>query len=136
MPDSFGCFVPMANRLGPFVNVLPSRVSPAASITGHGTPEGAVPGVPGQRYDDLDTNNIYIKIAGTSVGGWQLVGVAASEGAVPGGSGSVLTWDGTGVMPAATGAAFLIGTGVKDGWLWKKTTTTANNTDWEVMIQP
>lgn len=77
MPDNFGCYVPMKNRGGAFNNsTLPTRVYPAQALSGNGSPEGVVPGNPGQSYTDLDNNNLYLKIRGTQTIGWQLVGVA------------------------------------------------------------
>lgn len=65
----------MGNRSGPFPEVLPTYVSPSHKLSGHGAPEGVTPGVPGQTYEDIDTNDLYLKMAGTQETGWRLVGV-------------------------------------------------------------
>lgn len=74
-------FIPFAaGRATPFVGSLPTNVSPAQAISGHGSPEGSVPGNPGQRYQDLDTGDQWMKIQGTSELGWKLVGTTGTAG--------------------------------------------------------
>lgn len=65
---------------GPWKSELPSRVYPAQPISGNGAPEGVVAGNPGQRYNDLLTGNLWIKIQGTGVLGWELRGVVGGSG--------------------------------------------------------
>lgn len=64
----------MAGRTDLFVNTLPSNVSPSLELGGVGNPEGVVPGVPGQTYVDVQTLDLYLKIAGVQNLGWKLVG--------------------------------------------------------------
>lgn len=74
-------FVPFqAGRADPFVAALPTHVYPAQPISGHGSPEGTVPGNPGQRYQDLDNGDQWMKIQGTSALGWQKVGTTGTAG--------------------------------------------------------
>lgn len=49
-------------------------------MSGHGSPEGVVPGNPGMRWNDLDTGDLYIKEAGTGMIGWQLRGTSGTAG--------------------------------------------------------
>lgn len=49
-------------------NVNPPQVSP---LSGTGSPEGVVTGVPGQIYTDVTNHAFYIKEAGTGTTGWQ-----------------------------------------------------------------
>lgn len=55
---------------------LPSQLSASPILSGKGNPESSVPGVPGQKYTDILTLEIYVKIAGTQTLGWQKVGIA------------------------------------------------------------
>lgn len=124
----------MLNRVGPFNSVLPSQVRPAQALSGNGSPEGVVPGNPGQTFIDLVTNNLWLKIRGSQTKGWQLVGVwsgTSGGGTVVGGT-QIFTWDGVGDKPAASGVALLIGTvgSAVDGQMWKKTSSSTSNTDW------
>lgn len=70
----------MGDRLGPDAqHALPSQVRTSGVIIGgHGNPEGVVPSMPGQVYEDNDTGNLYMKIASTGANGWQLIGIKAS----------------------------------------------------------
>ena len=43
-------------------------------LAGHGSPEGSMPGVPGQTYCDMDTQDLYTKVAGVGNIGWQQTG--------------------------------------------------------------
>lgn len=74
-------YVPFpSSRSGPFAGSLPTRVAPCASISGNGAPEDSVIGNPGQRYTDLLTGNMYVKVQSTGAKGWQLVGSAGQAG--------------------------------------------------------
>lgn len=76
-----GNFIPFSGaRPSPFVNVLPSNVSPCHALSGHGSPEGVIPGNVGQRYLDLDTGDFYIKMAGTQMIGWEQFGTVGTMG--------------------------------------------------------
>lgn len=67
-------YVPMGERNGPFPQVLPSTVAPTGQLSGHGSPEGVVPGIPGTLYKNLDTLDQWLKMAGSQETGWRLVG--------------------------------------------------------------
>jgi len=69
----------MGDRSGPFPLVLPSQVQTSGVIIGGtGSPEGVVPSMPGQVYEDNDTGELWMKIASTGLNGWQKIGVKAS----------------------------------------------------------
>jgi hypothetical protein len=72
--DQQVAYSPMGNRQGPFPEELPANVSPSQPLSGHGSPESAVPGNPGCTYKDLDGTNLWLKMAGTGTSGWKLVG--------------------------------------------------------------
>lgn len=57
---------------------LPSTLSKAPMLSGHGSPEGTVPGVPGQPYTDLDTNCLWLKMRGDQKLGWRLIACHAT----------------------------------------------------------
>jgi hypothetical protein len=59
---------------GPFTPVLPSILSPTSPLSGNGSPEGVVPGVPGHTWHDLLTDNLWLKVVGVQTIGWQLIG--------------------------------------------------------------
>lgn len=77
-----GNYIAFGTRSGPdSVHELPSQVfTSGVIIGGTGSPQGVVPGNPGQMYEDnsVSPGNLWMKIAGTGVTGWQLVGVKAS----------------------------------------------------------
>lgn len=76
-----GNYIAFGTRSGPdSQHELPSQVFTSGVIGGTGSPQGVVPGVPGQMYEDNSVSpiNLWMKIAGTGVTGWQLVGVKAS----------------------------------------------------------
>lgn len=64
----------MAGRTDLFTTSLPSTVGTSPELSGSGSPEGAVPGVPGQTFVNVDTLELYVKIAGVQNIGWRLVG--------------------------------------------------------------
>lgn len=59
-----------------FVTTMPPTVRPGPRIVGSGSPEGIVPGNPGQSYVDSVTNDLYVKFAGVQELGWKCVGKA------------------------------------------------------------
>lgn len=75
-----GNYSPMGDRTGPEAqHALPSQVQTSGIVIGgHGSPEGAVQSMPGQVYEDNDTGNLWMKIAGTGTAGWKQIGVKAS----------------------------------------------------------
>lgn len=74
-------YVPFSgNRPSPFVNILPTTVSPCPAMAGEGPPEGVLPGNPGMRYLDILTGLLYMKEAGTQKIGWQLRGKVGQAG--------------------------------------------------------
>lgn len=60
--------------LNGFATSLHPGIQATPLLAGNGSPEGVMPGVPGQQYCDLDTQDAYTKIAGTSVLGWLKTG--------------------------------------------------------------
>lgn len=62
------------NGLNPFKSILPPVLSPSPLLAGHGSPEGVMPGVPGQQYCDMDTQDAWTKIAGVQKLGWEKTG--------------------------------------------------------------
>jgi len=66
-------YVP-GNGLNAFASTLPGSISPSPLLAGHGSPEGVMPGVPGQQYCDMDTQDCYTKMAGVTELGWRLTG--------------------------------------------------------------
>jgi hypothetical protein len=77
---------------------LPAMVLAGGQLSGNGSPEGAVPGSPGQLYVDLLTSNLWQKAGGTQKIGWLLIGVAgAGGGGGGGGGGSMFT--GSSIIP-------------------------------------
>lgn len=78
-----GNFVPYPSGRSVPAGSLSTRVSPCEPISGNGTPEGNVPGNPGQRYTDIDNGNMYLKIQGTAETGWRLVGSIGAAGIQP-----------------------------------------------------
>jgi hypothetical protein len=81
-------YVPNVGRQDAFVTTMPPTVSVSQRITGTGSPEGIVPGKPGQAYVDSATNDLWVKFAGVQELGWKLVGkalpVATGGGTVTG----------------------------------------------------
>lgn len=133
-----GNYVPMAGRTDLFPIVLPSTTSPAQSTSGHGPPEGVVIGNPGMRYVDIDTTNVYTKIAGSGVFGWVLNGTGAgAPGGGGGGSGNqqIFTFNGNpnGSL-VAKGQALCYDTSVQPPNIWIKTTPGTSATDWVLLI--
>jgi hypothetical protein len=64
----------MAGRTDLFTTTLPSTVGPSLELSGSGSPEGVVAGVPGQTFVNIDNLDLYQKIAGVQTTGWKLVG--------------------------------------------------------------
>lgn len=79
-----GNYVPFA-RPGPPSPPLPTHAHPGHELSGNGSPEGVVPANPGTRYNDLVTNDEYLKIAGVQTLGWSKVGVSCPCGGSGGG---------------------------------------------------
>jgi hypothetical protein len=67
-------YIPQFGNRNAFVTTMQPTVKPGPAITAPGSPEGVVPGNPGQTYVDSDTNDLYEKIAGVQELGWKLVG--------------------------------------------------------------
>lgn len=59
---------------GAFITTMAPTVEPGPAITNSGSPEGVVPGNPGQTYIDSDNNDLYVKFTGVQELGWKLVG--------------------------------------------------------------
>ena len=78
----FGYIAFPAARSSAAQTALPGTLSPSPPLSGRGSPEGSIIGVPGQKYTDILTGNIYIKVAGTQEIGWLQNGV--SQGIVTG----------------------------------------------------
>lgn len=77
-------FVPFGpGRTGPFQAVLPVKLSPSHPLCGEGSPEGAVPGVAGQRYTDILTGDQYLKMQGNQNVGWEKTGTVGQAGIIP-----------------------------------------------------
>lgn len=119
---------------GPFALSLPSNAEAnSPPLSGHGSPERAVHGIPGWRYVDVDTNDLYMKFSGTGTRGWQHIGQYVP---LPG-SGAVSVYstevDPNGVVEA-TGAAFCAGSGAMAGKIWVKTTAGTSNSEWNLLI--
>lgn len=55
-------------------------------LSGLGSPETVVPGVKGQKYVDITTGDLYMKMAGTQKRGWVVIGKALAETVSLGGS--------------------------------------------------
>jgi hypothetical protein len=112
-------------------------VSPGGLLAGNGSPEGSVIGNPGQRYRDLDNDNLYMKLHGTQNAGWELVGKFGDAGVdgAAGAGGSVLymSTDPTGVL-SVTGPAVCVGTGAMTGSVWEKTTAGTSADEWILLI--
>lgn len=70
-------YVPNTGLNAFIVNIQPT-VHPVAPLSGHGSPEGVVPANPGTLWTDIDTNEVYLKIVGVQLMGWQKVGVATA----------------------------------------------------------
>lgn len=64
----------MAGRTDLFTTTLPSNVGTSPELSGAGSPEGIVPGVPGQTFVNTDNLDLYLKISGVQNIGWVLVG--------------------------------------------------------------
>jgi len=127
-------FVPFTGRTGPFAPFLPALSGNFEHVSGHGSPEGVVPGVPAQIYDDLDGGGMWMKLAGTQTLGWALIG---ASGALisPGGAANVFR---SVVEPNGqincTGAGIVIGDGALLGKLWVKSTVGNSDSDWIAVI--
>lgn len=76
-----------AAGLNHFATTLHPGIQATPLLAGHGSPEGVMPGVPGQQYCDMDTQDAWTKVAGVAELGWQKTGkligymqvIAASE---------------------------------------------------------
>ena len=66
-------YVP-GNWINSFPTTLPGNVPQSPLLAGHGSPEGVMPGVPGQQYCDMDTQDAYTKMQGVQSAGWQKTG--------------------------------------------------------------
>lgn len=121
------------NGLQSWATTLPPTICAGEPISGHGSPEGVVAGPAGLLYTDIDTNDLYRKMRGTSELGWQKIGAVPvpSSGGGGSGTGNVVAWDGTGAMPTVTGPGWCIGEigSAVEGQLWKKTSAGSGN-DW------
>ena len=110
----------MAGRTDLFQTQLPSNVSTSRELGGVGSPEGVVPGVPGQTYVDTGNLDLYMKIAGVQNIGWKLVG----KKAVPLVSvGQISTFTGTGspvgvIFPTVASAFYTQTDSDPPGQIW------------------
>lgn len=92
------------------------------------------------RYVDIDTTNVYTKVAGTGVYGWVLNGTGAGA---PGGGGSgggtgkqqIFSFNGNpnGVV-TASGQALCYDTSNTPNWVYIKTTADTSSTEWVLLI--
>lgn len=130
-----GNFLPFAGRSGPFVGVLPSKVEPAQPLSCNGSPEGVVPGNPGQTCVNLLNGDLYLKLQGTQMIGWQLVGVSGGGGGGGGGNQQIFIYNGNpNGHVALTGPGMVIDTSVSPSNIWIKQTNGASNSDWVLLI--
>ncbi len=136
MPNN--TFVPFAGRSTPFVDVLPANIVTGGLLSGNGSPEGVMPGTPGQRYRDLVNDALWIKIRGNQAQGWQQVGISPGE---EGGGGEKCADiffgpanDPNNVITATAPAIYYASTGS----VWVKTDTGlgATNTGWAQVVGP
>lgn len=66
---------------GKFVaHTTPFLYTSGPPVSGHGTPEDSVDGVPGDRYTDIDTGELYRKMTGNRKTGWVKVGTVGQAG--------------------------------------------------------
>lgn len=86
----------MAGRTDTFVTTLPSTVGTSPELSGSGSPEGVVPGVPGQTFVNVDNLDLYLKIAGVQSMGWKLVGKKSVPVVSVGTGGAKAVYSGTG----------------------------------------
>jgi hypothetical protein len=123
---------PLGGRTGPFNLTLPNTVSPGGILGGSGSPEGVVPGSPGQRYRDNDNNDLYLKMGGTQEIGWRLIG-SLLEGLMVSATGITQVFYGNAVDPngVITARAPAIYYSLTDGSDWRKTNTGSDNVGWE-----
>lgn len=108
-----------------FAVSVPPEVGPCPMIAGNGSPENVVPANPGTGYQDLDTNDMWVKFAGVQKVGWHKVGkvpvtVTASG---TGGLAFVQVFSGNGspvgvVAPMATAAFYIQKDSEPPGILW------------------
>lgn len=109
-------------------------VAPSGLLSGNGSPEGIRFGNPGQRYRDLDNDDLYIKTNGTQTVGWVLNGKYGDGGSAGGSESAIYSAvDPTGII-SVTGPKLCIGTGPVDGQLWFKTTQANSANDWYPVI--
>lgn len=80
--DSSGNYVP--GMSGPVIDTLPLNVKESVTVPGHGNPNGVIPGIPGWKYEDVDTGNVWLKLNGNNNVGWVQVSTNAFT---PGGGG-------------------------------------------------
>lgn len=120
---------------GPAAQVLPtSAEGDSPPLSGNGNPEGVVVGVPGWRYKDLLTHDLYLKISGSSVRGWIKIGVWEDEGGgTPANNILSTNVDPNGVV-SATGVAICVGYDAMFGKVWQKTTAGTSNNEWVAVI--
>lgn len=114
---------------GPFqkagTQALPTTFQDGPQLSGNGSPEGVVPGVPGQQYVNLLNQDLYLKLAGTQAVGWKLVGKATAGVVIFRGSGNP-----NNVVTATSPAFFYTATGS----VWMKIDSGSSNTGWEQII--
>lgn len=108
--------------------VLPSTIGALPRLNCVGSPEGVMPGVPGQTCVDTATNNLYIKMGGNQLIGWYLHGTG-EPGA--GQAGHYLTSGDPNGTIAATAPAIAYS---NNGSLWFKTGAGATNTGWILIV--
>lgn len=109
-------------------------VAPAGLIAGSGSPEGVRIGNPGQRYRDLDTDDLYMKTSGTQEKGWQLIGKYGETGAVGAANSTIYSAVSPVDVISITGPALCIGTGAVNGQVWVKTTQGSSSADWYPLL--
>lgn len=127
-------YIPFRGRNDQCQNSYPAMVAPAGLVAGSGSPEGIVFGNPGQRYRDLDNDNLYVKKYGTQSAGWVLVGKYGDGGFASGASSTLYSGvDPTNVI-SVTGPAMCIGTDAVNGQVWIKTTSANSSADWFPVI--
>lgn len=130
---SDGTYVPFKGRTDQCKSSYPAMVAPAGMLAGNGPPEGLIFGNPGQRYRDLDNDDLYIKASGTQTVGWVLNGKYGDGGSAGGAESTIYSAvDPTGVI-SVTGPKLCIGTGAMDGKLWFKTSA-GTASDWFAVI--
>lgn len=109
--------------LNPFTVSIPPDVSPMPVIAGYGSPETVVSANPGTGYQELVSDDFYVKFGGVGPLGWRKVGKVPVTSTVTDSTAPVAVFTGDGspvgvVTPAADAAIYIQQDSTPPGTMW------------------